>query len=77
MHQYHLEGPAADIYEFCDENRSLRGIHARIAERYAGYSLHELEQALAFFVSRGLMFEEANRYLALATRGRPQYATWD
>jgi ribosomal peptide maturation radical SAM protein 1 len=77
MRQYHLEGPVADMYEYCDENRSLRAIHARIAERYAGYSLHELEQALSYLVSRGLLFEEGNRYLALATRGRPQYATWE
>lgn len=77
MHQYHLDGPIADIYEFCDENRSARAIHAWITERYAGYSVNELQQALNFLVSRGLMFEESNRYLSLAIRGRPNYAVWD
>ncbi len=63
--------PGASMYLFCDQNRSLSAICKMVQEKFGTrYSRASIESLLNDFVKRQLMFQEDNRYLALALRSK-------
>ena len=67
-----LEGIAGSIYQFCDQARNVRSVREMIVKQYLGaWSDDRIRDWLEHITSQGLMWKEDDRYLALATRGRP------
>ena len=64
-----LHGIAAAIYLFCDEARSARAIREMIKRDYLGaWTESRIRDWLTQLTGRGLMWNEDDRYVALATR---------
>lgn len=64
-----LNALQAHAYLFCDEIRSFKAVHERLATQVRpGITPEATRTLLDQFVGAGLMFREEERYLALATR---------
>jgi ribosomal peptide maturation radical SAM protein 1 len=67
--QQTLTGTAADLYLFCDQNRSRSAIHEMLKQRHDQCeSEGRVQQYLDHMVASGMMFREGDRYLSLAVR---------
>jgi hypothetical protein len=72
VRQLLLNEEVSAIYKFCDENRSLQSIQEMMRTRFQGRATVEQVQAwLDHLVHEELMFEEGQRYLALAVHKIP------